>query len=103
MRSAKKRSLELLREASPEATQRLIALLRSPDDRVSAVAAAQILDRALGKPSEASQVSEPGTSPVPIRYLTPAEQEEAFGAIETIERLTRLARARAEASEREDL
>jgi hypothetical protein len=43
-------TLRLAREASPDAVRRLIELMRSDDERVAAVAANAILDRAWGRP-----------------------------------------------------
>jgi hypothetical protein len=44
---------ELALEASPKAIQRLIKLVDSKDERVALAAAQAVLDRAIGKPSQA--------------------------------------------------
>jgi hypothetical protein len=40
------------REASKEAIEKLVGLMRSEDDRVAFMAATAVLDRAFGKPKE---------------------------------------------------
>lgn len=50
----------LARDASFAATQRLIELMRSDDERVAMVACNAILDRAWGKPKETPPTTPPG-------------------------------------------
>jgi hypothetical protein len=45
-------TVKLARDASPEAMQKLIALMSSDDERVASVAANGVLDRAWGKPKD---------------------------------------------------
>ena len=45
-------AVSLARQAAPAAIRRLIELMASSDERVSAVAANAVLDRAFGKPRE---------------------------------------------------
>jgi hypothetical protein len=48
-------AMRLARQAAPYAVHRLIALMDSEDERVAAVAANAILDRAFGKPGPAKE------------------------------------------------
>jgi hypothetical protein len=58
-------AIALARQAAPEAVSRLIELMRSDDERVAAVAANSILDRAFGRPRPAEDA--------------PSEQDEIAG------------------------
>ena len=89
IRAIRKESLHLLAEATPEATCRLIELMRSSDERVAAVAATAIMDRVHGKATSKPPVDEETREPLDFSKLSDAELEEAHGAYETLIRLSR--------------
>lgn len=71
----------LAREHAPDAMQRVIDLMRSPDDRVALAAANSVLDRALGKPTHSEwtpQDTQPGGQKLVITVVpSPAPPTEA--------------------------
>jgi len=49
--------IQMARDAAPEAMQRIIGLVGSPDDRLAMVAAEKVIERAHGKPKEQVEVA----------------------------------------------
>lgn len=76
----------LARKASPEAMQRLIALMSNDDPRISGWAADKVLERAWGKPKEYDPKAE--QSPTALAFdpsrLTPQQLEEVKRAMVTL-------------------
>ena len=92
--ATKKIVWEMLVAAVPEAITRLVQMLRSDDERVAAVAAAQILDRVLGKPSDQPQGQDDAAQSFDLSHLTPDQHIELAAALDTVVRLTGLGNAR---------
>jgi len=88
MRSIRKETYALLASGTPEAAQRLLNLMASPDERVSAIACAQVLDRVLGKPGDKPQADEDAGGKMDLTHLTDAERAELDEALDVIMRLT---------------
>ena len=86
-KSAQRAAHALLVAATSDAATALIGMLQSPDERVCAVAAAQILDRVLGKPSDQPQ-GQDETQAVDISHLSPEQHTELIGYLRGIYRLT---------------
>ncbi len=87
IRAPRKESFGLLAEAAPEATMRLIGLMRSTDERVAAVAASAILDRVHGKATNKPAEDDKPERKMDASHLTNAELDEAIGAVNTLKRL----------------
>ena len=87
-RSMKRDAVALLREATPEAVQTLIEKMRSTDERVSTVAAEQILNRSLGRPGEMPQGDEDTGGMPDMAHLTAGERLELANALDVVMRLT---------------
>lgn len=51
--------LELARAAAPDAIRKLVSLIKSPEDKIALQASNAILDRAYGKPIQATEISGP--------------------------------------------
>ncbi len=98
VRAARKESLGLLAAATPEATERLIALMRSDDERVATIAAQEIMNRVHGRigepPPEAADAG--GESRFSPRLLSGEERVRLADALATIAELATLARQREE-------
>ena len=88
MRAVRKEALSLLADGTPEASRRLLVLMRSEDERVAAVACAQVLDRVLGKPGDAPQAQDEAGGAIDLSHLTEAERIELGSALAAIARLT---------------
>ena len=88
MRAVRREALSLLADGTPEASQRLLDLMRSEDERVAAVACAQVLDRVLGKPNDAPQAQDEAGGVMDLSPLTADERVELGAALATISRLT---------------
>lgn len=74
-KAAKKAALELLRDITPEAAQKLRDLVSSPDDRVAFMAVTQVLDRTLGKAGDLPQgIDETGG--MDLSHLTPDQMRQ---------------------------
>jgi len=95
IRAIRREALAVLAEGTAAASSRLLKLLESDDERVVAIAASQILDRVLGKPSDRSQVpDESQRSSAPVHLLTTAERAELADALLVVSRLAALAQSR---------
>jgi hypothetical protein len=68
--------LRLARDASPRAVHRLIELMDSEDERVAAVAANSILDRAFGKPKEQPKDAPDDSPNLDLSTLGPGELDQ---------------------------
>jgi hypothetical protein len=64
-------AMKLARQAAPDAVRRLIELMDSEDERVAAVAANSILDRAFGKP----KAMEEGKSDMEMRLANMTREQ----------------------------
>ena len=88
MRRLRREGFALLAEATPKAIAVLIGLLDSKDERVAAVASAQVLDRVLGKPNDTPQARDEGGGMHDLSHLTEDERMELGAALATVHRLT---------------
>ncbi len=88
MRAIRRQALSLLADGTPEASQRLLGLMRSSDERVAAVACAQVLDRVLGKPGDDPQAQDEGGGIMDLSHLNEGERAELGAALATVARLT---------------
>ena len=77
-----------LREMTPEAMHRLRSLMQSDDERVAMVASKEILDRVLGKPSDAPQMVDEEGNAVDLSHLSQEGRIELAKALATIRALT---------------
>ena len=89
-RSTRKVAMELMRDAVPEAVAVLVCGLSSSDERVAAVSAEQLLNRALGRPGPLAQGDADKPGIVSLAHLTEAERDELAAALAVIARLTGL-------------
>jgi hypothetical protein len=87
VRAIRRETLALLSEGTPRAARVLLAMLDSDDERCRAVAASQILDRVLGKPSSEPQATDDKAGALDISHLAPEQRAEAWAAVATLERL----------------
>lgn len=87
-KSVRREAMALIRAAVPEAIDTLIARMRSDDERVSTVACEQILNRALGRPTDMPQGDEDVGGMPDMAHLTAGERLELASALDVIMRLT---------------
>ena len=87
IRAARRESSGLLAEATPEATRRLIELMRSNDERVATIAASAILDRVHGKPTDKPLADDAVGRQLDVSHLSQIERQEIEAALKTIYRL----------------
>jgi len=87
IRTVRREAFALLAEGTPEAAQRLLFLMQSTDDRVSAIACSQVLDRVLGKPGESPQGQDEAKAALDLSHLTAEERAELHAALATVHRL----------------
>lgn len=59
--------LAAAREASPAAISKLVELMAHEDPRVGLAAANSVLDRAIGKPTQATEISGPNGTPIQLQ------------------------------------
>jgi hypothetical protein len=93
LRAVRKQALELLHTGTEAASRRLLQLAESDDERVAVIASTQVLDRTLGKVSDAPQGQE-GSAKLDLAVLTPDERTELMGHLAAIRRLRDLVTAR---------
>lgn len=86
---ATRAALRLAKAAAPDAMRLLIAMMNDPaeDSRARLVAAAHVLDRAMGKPKEAPP-DDDGGEKVDLSSLSAEQRDELGAALDTIKRLT---------------
>jgi hypothetical protein len=92
-------ALALLHEGTPVAAQRLLALVNSDDERVAVMAAIQVLDRTLGKPTDMPQQAGGGAGSLDVSVLDADEREELLIHLAGIQRLRALVATRLAAKE----
>jgi hypothetical protein len=92
-RRPRRQALAMLHEGTPEASQRLLEMVRSPDERVALGAIAVVLGQTLGKPG-AAPVEDGGRS-IDLAALAADEIAELQVALATVRRLRGVALARA--------
>jgi hypothetical protein len=95
----RREAFRLLNEGTPAAAQRMLELAASEDERVAAVATAQILDRTLGRAGDTPQ-GEEARSRIDLAVLTTEERTEIVAALAVVRRLRDTALARAGAAPR---
>jgi hypothetical protein len=84
---ARRQALELLHQATPAASARLVQLAESEDERVAAIATKELLDRTLGKPAETPQGDDGTGRTLDLARLSVSEREELLLALATVRRL----------------
>ncbi len=64
---------KILKLQAPNALQKLLTLMESDDERIALVAANSILDRAWGKPVQATEHSGPDGEPIEVANVSDLE------------------------------
>ena len=87
-RKTKHEAHQALRAMTPEAMERLRSLMQSDDERVAMVASKEILDRVLGKPTDAPQMVDEEGNAIDLNHLSPEGRTKLAEALATIRLLT---------------
>jgi hypothetical protein len=69
----------LAQEHGPEAIQRLVALMRSNNERVAAMASQALLDRGYGRPEQSISVGPPAN--IPTGDITPDQAAQVYAEV----------------------